>query len=184
MRHPNLARVEGTALVVIDVQEKLLAAMQRREAVADNVGRLVRLARILALPVVLTEQYARGLGTTVPAVRDAMVEFQPLEKNAFSCFLVEPFVSRLEQLGVKTVLLAGIEAHVCVSQTALDGIARGYQAHVLADCISSRTDENYRLGIQKMRAAGAVISSLEIAIYEMLERSSTPAFKEAQPLLK
>jgi nicotinamidase-related amidase len=176
---------ERTCLVVVDLQERLLPAVADRERILRNSVLLLRLAEILALPVLLTTQYARGLGPTVPPVLDAARGVAPLDKVSFGCFGDPGFLERLAALGGRDQLVvAGIESHICVAQTVLGALERGYAVHVASDATGSRTVENRTVGLDRMTRAGAVISSTEMAVYELLGRSDGAAFKKMLPLLK
>ncbi len=174
------------ALIVIDVQEKLLPPIFEKERVLRNSQLLIRLAGILKIPTLLTTQYSKGLGSTVPEVASLVPETEAIEKLAFSCFGSDVFCSTLKRLpgNRNTVLLCGIESHICVAQTALAALRDGYLVHVAADAVSSRTELNWKIGLERMRAAGAVISSTEMAIYETLRSSGTQAFRDMLKYLK
>jgi nicotinamidase-related amidase len=169
--------------VVIDIQERLLPAIHEKERVVANTVRLVKGAVILGLPTVVTEQYRKGLGPTVPEVAAAVPGFAPMEKLAFSSCGAEGFVAVLEAKGIRDVILCGIEAHVCVTQTCLDLLARGFRAFIVADALSSRTPENHRAGVERMRDAGAIIVSTEMILFELLGRAGTAEFKQILPLI-
>lgn len=176
---------ERTALVVVDLQERLLPAIADGERVLRNSVLLLRLAEVLALPVILTTQYARGLGPTVPPVLEAASGVTPLDKVSFGCFGSPEFLERLAALrGRDQLVVAGIESHICVAQTVLGALERGYSVHVASDAIGSRTAENRAVGLDRMTRAGAVASSTEMAVYELLGRSDGAAFKKMLPLLK
>ena len=174
------------ALVVIDIQKKLLPAILNHEAVVRNAQMLIRLATILEIPTLLTTQYVRGLGATVPEIAELLPGIKPIDKLEFGCFGQEGFRSALHELpGHRTtLLLCGIESHICVMQTALGALENGYMVHVASDASGSRTDWNYRLGLQRMEYAGCVTSSTEMMIYELLKRSGTAQFKEMLPYIK
>jgi nicotinamidase-related amidase len=173
------------ALVVIDLQEKLLPAVAERERVLRNGVLLLRLADILNLPVVITTQYRRGLGPTVPEVLEAAPGVEPVDKVSFGCFGSPQFLERLEGLAERDQLLvAGIESHICVAQTVIGALGRGYAVHVASDAVGSRAEENRAVGLRRMERAGALLSSTEMAIYELLGRSDGAAFKKMLPLLK
>jgi len=174
------------ALIVVDIQEKLLAHIFQKERLVKNSQLLIRLAGLLDIPVIVTAQYVKGLGNTVPEIA-SLVSAQPqLEKQTFSCFGSDTFCSSLKRLAGKrtTLLLCGMESHICVMQSALGALREGYMVHVASDAVSSRTEWNWTVGLDRMRAAGAVISSTEMMIYELLRSSNTPAFKEMLPYLK
>jgi nicotinamidase-related amidase len=171
---------ERTALVVVDVQEAFRPAVGEFDAVARNAGVLAQGARVLGLPIVVTEQYPRGLGATVPEVSTHLDGVPRHEKTAFSACRANGF--SLD--GRSQALVCGIEAHVCVQQTVQDLLEAGVEVHVAADAVTSRTALNRRLGLEKMEGSGAVITSTEMALFELLERAGTPEFKAIQGLVK
>lgn len=177
---------EQCALIVVDIQEKLLPPIWQKEQLVRNSQMLIRLAGILNIPAIVSTQYAKGLGNTLPEIISLLPESTPVDKVMFSCFGSEVFCSMLKRLPGQrtTVLLCGMEAHICVMQTALAGLREGYLVHVASDAVSSRAEWNWRIGLERMRAAGAVISSTEMMIYELLRSSGAPAFKEMLPYLK
>jgi nicotinamidase-related amidase len=174
------------ALIVIDIQGKLLPPIFQKEHLVRNAQLLIRAAGILKIPALVTTQYAKGLGDTVPEVASLLPESQPIDKQLFSCFGSDVFCTLLKRLPGKrnTVLLCGMESHICVAQTALAALREGYVVHVASDAVSSRTEWNWTIGLDRMRAAGAVISSTEMMIYELMRSSGSPAFKELLPYLK
>jgi nicotinamidase-related amidase len=174
------------ALIVIDIQEKLLPPIYESERLVRNAQLLIRAAQIFKIPTLLSTQYARGLGGTVPEIASLLAGTEAIDKTPFSCFGSEAFCSLLKRLpGIrKTLLLCGMESHICVTQTALGALREGYLVHVASDAVSSRTKWNWKIGLDRMRAAGAVISSTEMMIYELMRASSSAAFKELLPYLK
>jgi nicotinamidase-related amidase len=176
---------ERAALLVVDVQEGFRKAIPDFEAVARKTATLVEGARWLHLPVIVTEQYPKGLGRTAAEVAAVLPEgFGPVEKTAFSSCGAQEFVARLEAAGARQVLLCGIEAHVCVNQTAHDLLSRGYQVHLLTDCISSRAAQDRQTGLDKMLRSGALPSSTELALFELLSDARHEQFKAIQKLIK
>jgi len=177
---------EQCALVVIDIQEKLLPPIYEKEQLVRNAGLLIRAAGILKIPALLSTQYAKGLGGTVPEIASLLSGTDAIDKTLFSCFGSEAFCTSLKRLPGKrtTLLLCGMESHICVTQTALGALREGYLVHIASDAVSSRTKWNWKIGLQRMRAAGAVISSTEMIIYELMRASSSSAFKELLPHLK
>lgn len=173
-------------LVVIDIQEKLLPAVLNREELVRNSRTLIRLATVLEIPVLLTTQYARGLGATVPEIAELLPDVKAMDKMEFGCFGAEQFRTAIRELPGQrtTVLLCGTESHICVMQTALGALENGYMVHVASDAIGSRTDWNWRLGLERMESAGCVISSTEMMMYELLRRSGTAQFKEMLAYIK
>jgi nicotinamidase-related amidase len=183
-RHPLDAG--QCALVVIDIQEKLLPPIFNKEAMVKNSQVLIRLAKILSIPAMVTTQYSKGLGTVVPEIAALVADVRTIDKREFGCFGSDEFRSGLKRLpgNRNTVLLCGMEAHICVTQTALGALNEGYLVHVASDAVGARSEANWRVGLDRMRAAGAVISSTEMMTYELLRCSGTPQFKELLPYIK
>lgn len=173
-----------TGLVIIDVQPKLMGVMRRSQVVTGNVATLIELAKLIKLPIVLTEQHPKWLGVTVPEIRDVLPDYRPIEKLHFDCCAVDDFNDRLEAVGVKNVILTGVETHICVLQTCLSLLAKGYNIHVPQCAVDSRTEENRRAGLEMMRQAGAVITSTETVVFQLLEKAGTPEFKAMLKLIK
>jgi nicotinamidase-related amidase len=185
MRHENTLALERTALVVIDVQEAFRPVMPDFAEVAARIAVVVEAARLLKLPVLVTEQYPKGLGRTAEEIRAALpADLEIIEKTAFSSCGAERFVSQLSATGARQLLVCGIEAHVCVNQTTHDLLARGFQVHLLADCITSRSQQNRQLGLSKMQQSGALASSTELALFELLRDAGHEQFKAIQKLIK
>ena len=174
------------ALIVVDIQQKLLPPIFQKEQLVRNAQLLIRAAGILKIPAIVSTQYAKGLGGTVPEIASLLPETEAIDKNLFSCFGSDVFCTLLKRLpgNRNTLLLCGMESHICVMQTALAALREGYLVHVASDAVSSRTEWNWKIGLDRMRAAGAVISSTEMMIYELMRSSSSPAFKELLPHLK
>jgi nicotinamidase-related amidase len=174
------------ALVVIDIQEKLLPPIFQKEQLVRNAQLLIRAAGILKIPALVSTQYAKGLGATVPEVSALLTGTEQIDKTLFSCFGSDAFCSSLKRLPGQraTLLLCGMESHICVTQTALGALREGYLVHVASDAVSSRTEWNWKVGLDRMRSAGAIISSTEMMIYELMRSSSSAAFKELLPHLK
>lgn len=177
---------EQCALVVIDIQEKLLPPIFQKEQLVRNSQLLIRAAHILKIPTLVSTQYAKGLGATVPEITSLLSGTEAVDKTLFSCFGSDAFCSLLKRLPGQhsALLLCGMESHICVTQTALAALRDGYVVHVASDAVSSRTEWNWKVGLDRMRAAGAVISSTEMMIYELMRSSSSAAFKELLPHLK
>ena len=182
--HPSLLRREDAVLLIVDVQDRLHAEGIRREQVAANVVRLAEAAKVLKLPVVVTEHAAKAFGPTLEPVRAALAAYEPLHKMVFSCFGSEEFRARLESLGRRQVVIAGYETHVCACQTALDAVAAGYSVHLVRDATSCRSEEDYAVGIEKMSAAGVIPASTETVIFELLQRAGTDEFRALLPIIK
>ncbi len=174
------------ALVVVDMQEKLLPPIWEKERLVRNVQLLIRMAGILKIPALVTTQHAKGLGNTLPDIASMLPDSPPLDKLTFSCFGSDVFCALLKRLPGQrtTVLLCGMETHICVMQTAMGALREGYLVHVASDAVSSRSELNWRIGLDRMRDAGAILSSTEMMIYELLRSSGAPAFRELLPYLK
>jgi len=168
------------ALVVVDVQEAFRPAVLDFDRVVAGAATLVRGARILELPVVVTQQYPRGLGTTVPELAEHLDGIEPIDKVCFSAAEADGF----DLQGRDQALLCGIESHVCVSQTAHDLLDRGVQVHVARDAVTSRSEDNRELGLHKMEGSGAVLTSVETALFELLGAAGTDEFKQVQGLIR
>jgi nicotinamidase-related amidase len=174
------------ALLVVDIQERLLPPIVQKERLLKNSQLLIRAASVLKIPALVTTQYAKGLGSTVPEIASLLSEVEPIDKHMFSCFGSDAFCSMLKRLpgNRTTVLLCGMESHICVMQTALGALREGYIVHVASDAVSSRTEWNWKVGLDRMAGAGAIISSTETMIYELMKSSGSQAFKELLPYLK
>ena len=175
---------EDTVLIIVDVQERLAAVMEERRRVVVNTVHLIEAARLLTMPVILTEQYPKGLGRTVEELRYSLSSAVQIEKMTFSCCGEPGFMSALESTGRKKVVMTGMETHVCVLQTCLGLLKEGYAVHAVADAVCSRTEENYRTGIEFMRDAGAVITCTETALFQLLEKAGTEEFKTISKRIK
>jgi nicotinamidase-related amidase len=179
--HDRLKASDG-ALLVIDVQEKLLPAIRDRDRLLANVAWLVRGAGILGVPVFATEQYPKGLGPTVPELA-ALIADRP-SKTSFHALGAPGIAEGLESRGVRHVTLVGIEAHVCVAQSALELLKRGYAVQVPADAVGSRSPVDWEFALRRLERAGAVVSTTESVLFEWAEDAGHPRFKEISALVK
>ena len=185
VRAKGLLNAANTALVVVDMQEPFLAPIFERERVEANVKLLLQSLPLFGVPVIATTQYQARMGGTIPELQELLPPGTPVfDKLAFSCAGNPEFTSALAAASRRQILLCGIETHICVSQTAHDLLALGYEVHVAADSVSSRAKLNWRLGLEKMASSGAVITSAEAALYEVMERAGTPEFKRVIPFVK
>ncbi len=171
---------ENTALVVVDVQEKLMAAMPRRAETIANVQKLLGAAKALNVPVVMTAQYVKGLGPVCPEI----IGPPAIEKLTFSCCGHPEFAARIKELRRQRILLCGVEAHVCVQQTAIDLLADGRAVYVCADAVCSRRALDCQFALKRMRDCGAVITTVESAVFELLRTAGTEQFKACRSLFK
>ena len=175
---------QNTALVIVDVQGKLATLMHDKEAFFANVVTLIKAAQVLELPILWNEQLPNKLGPTIPEIREVLAGREPLVKNAFSCCGNKDFVEKLRAAQRRQILLAGMESHVCVYQTAIDLLQSGYEVHVVADAVSSRTPENRQIGLDKIKDAGGQITSVETALFEMLQVADGDQFKQIIKIIK
>ena len=173
-------------LVVVDVQERLFNAMdaERRDDMVANVKILVSAAQRLGVPVLVTEQYPKGLGRTLPELRTLLGDTPPFEKTVFSCAGADGFMERVRTLGADHVILTGIEAHVCVLLTALDLLTRGLRVSIVADAVCSRRPANLEIGLGQARQAGAVVTATETVVFQLLGGADSDAFRELSKLLR
>ncbi|MDA1192610.1 MAG: hydrolase [Candidatus Poribacteria bacterium] len=184
MHVPRLSR-ENTALLIVDLQERLLPVIHEHERALHRSQVVSETAKRLGLPILLTEQYPKGLGHTAKSLIDMLGDaYRPVEKTAFSACGAEGISEALERSGVENVLIVGIEAHVCVLQTALDLLEGGYRVFPVADAISSRAVENRDLGLGRMAQSGATLVSTEMVVFELLRTAQDPDFRSLQQLIK
>ena len=175
---------EDVVFVAIDYQEKLMPAMYDAKELEDKIVRLSSGLRALQIPTLVTQQYTKGLGLTITSVAEAIGVFCPIEKVTFSACETAEFMEALQNTGCKTVLLAGIEAHICVEQTALDLMEQGYTVVLVADCIQSREEANKKIAIQRICQSGAIATSYESVLYELMKTSRAPEFKAISSIVK
>lgn len=185
MSHPAILDSKLTALVVVDVQEAFRNAIPDFAVVASRVSMAVRGFRLLELPVIVTEQYPAGLGPTAEEIRLVLPDdYEAVVKTGFSACSSSGFMDLIDKKQIKQIVLCGLETHICVSQTAHDLLERGLRVHVLTDSVCSRFEHDRQAGLGKMRAAGVVPSSVEMALFELLRDSTHEQFKEIQKLIK
>ena len=175
---------DNTALLIVDMQERLIPVMTDGGRIISNCLNLIELAKLYAMPIMLTEQYPKGLGITVPEIRNALDAYQPFEKKSFSCCAGSDFTTALQKLGRKNILLTGMEAHVCVLQTCLDLISGGFNTHLVRDAVCSRSAANFDTGVEMMRDAGAVITCTETALFQLLKAAGTDEFRAISKRIK
>lgn len=175
----------NAVLAVIDVQDKLCRAMDEKvlEKLTKNIAILQETARELGIPMVATEQYVKGIGETIPALKEKLIE-PALEKMTFSCCGESPFPDRLKALGKKQVIVTGMEAHVCVLQTVIELLDAGYHVHLVKDAVMSRRKENWIVGIEAAVSAGAVITSTEAALFQLLRVAGSDEFRKLSKLVR
>lgn len=184
MRNLRVLDSKQAVLLIVDVQESFRKQLKDLDNLTRNITILAEAAKILKVPVVLTEQYPQGLGKTIAEISACLGEHKYFEKTAFSCCQAGGFMEMLEGLGRSQVIVCGIEAHVCVNQTVHELMHHEYVTHVVADAIASRSQKNKEIGWDKMISSGAVPSSVEIALFEMLGEANSDQFKAVQRLVK
>jgi nicotinamidase-related amidase len=177
--------VKNSVLVVIDMQEKLSRAMHDRENLVTNAVKIIHGAKVLGLPVIWTEQNPAGLGPTLREIREHVpADSEPVIKLSFSCCADPVFMERLKATGSNQALVLGIESHVCVCQTILDLLDMGYETQIICDAVASRTPENKLIGIERSKQAGAIITSAEMALFELLKVAEGDKFKQILKIVK
>jgi len=176
--------IENSLLIVIDIQESLARVMHGRNALFENLQKIIRGTGILDIPMIVTEQVPEKLGATIPEISPLMDAVTPIPKSSFSCCGEDRFMRELDGTKRGQVLIAGIESHVCVYQTTADLIRMGYEVHIVTDCISSRTEENRALGIERMKDEGALPTSTEMVLFELLKIAGGDRFREISRLVK
>lgn len=174
---------ENTLLLIIDIQERLAPVVRQEKEVIENNKILIKTANTLNIPIIVTEQYPKGLGPTVREVKDSLQDAKIFEKISFTA-CTEEVMESLEGHGRKKIIITGMETHVCVFQTARDLLDKGYQVFLVADGVSSRTKENYKNSLELMRDMGALISNTETIVFDLLKKAGTPEFKALSKLIK
>ncbi len=175
---------EDTVLLIIDIQEKLAVVMKERDRIVKNNLHLIELAKMIGVPVMVTEQYPKGLGTTVAEIRDALPLYRPIEKMTFDCCGQPAFLEDLKKHNKRSVVLTGMETHICVLQTCIGLLRSGINVHLIQDAVCSRTKENWKTGIEFMREAGAVVTSTETVLFQLLKVAGTEEFKKISKRIK
>jgi len=173
-----------TMLLIIDIQERLAVVMKEKDKVVKNTQHLIELAKMIHIPVVVTEQYPKGLGRTIAELQSAIPGYKPIEKTAFDCCGEPSFLSEIKKLGKKKIIVTGMETHVCVLQTTTSLLQAGFVTHVVEDAICSRTKENWKTGIAFMHDAGAIVTSTETVLFQLLKVAGTEEFKKISQRIK
>lgn len=175
---------EDATLLVVDIQDRLAVVMEEKDDVVKNTGHLVELAKLFDIPVIVTEQYPKGLGPTVHEVKEILPVYAPIEKTSFDCCGAEDFLDVVRNVNRKKIIVAGMETHVCVLQTVLSLIKEGYEIHLASDAICSRDARNKRIALDMMASAGAVVSCTETILFQVLRKAGTDEFKTMVKLIK
>jgi len=179
-----MLKVENVAVLIVDIQGNLAHSMYEKELLFENVQKLIKGIQVLGIPILWVEQNPQGLGPTIPEVADILQNIQPISKMSFSGCLNDRFVQALKALNRRQILITGIEAHVCVYQTAAGLANLGYEVQVVTDAVSSRKRENKEIGLQRMRDSGVSFTSVETALFELLKVGEGEQFREILKILK
>lgn len=183
MRDLGILERGKTVFVLVDIQDKFVPVMQDADGLISNADILVRTSEIVGIPLLVTEQYPKGLGKTTDRI--SLTEGNGrIEKVHFSCFGSDDFRKRLKGLGKESIVIFGVEAHVCILKTALDAMKEGYKVHVVADAVSSRTESNRALALERLRQSGAFIVSTEMILFQLMDRAGTDEFKAIRKLIR
>jgi nicotinamidase-related amidase len=177
MLHKFILNKNNAVLIIVDIQDKLAVVMKHKDKVVNNCLHLIEAAKLLNIPIIVTEQYPKGLGHTINEIKEALPSYEPLEKVTFDCCKGDGFVNKLNSLGREQIILSGMETHVCVLQTSLSLLKEKYAVHLVSDAVSSRKKDDYMTGMELMRDAGAVITCTETVLFQLLEKAGTPEFK-------
>ena len=183
IRHPKILDRNKSALLIIDIQEKIYKVVRKHEKLIENVLKLIKGFKILDLPIYYTEQYPKGLGPTISKIKEELVG-DAIQKLTFSCSGAENLFEELRNNNIEQVIVCGIESHVCVQQTVLDLLANGFQVNVPANAVSSRFKIDYKTAIKRINKNGAEITTAESVLFELLQICATPEFKQISALVK
>ncbi|MEJ2724213.1 MAG: hydrolase [Deltaproteobacteria bacterium] len=179
-----MLKTENVILLIVDFQGSLAHSMHGKELLFRNVQNLIKGIQVLGVPILWTEQNPQGLGPTIPEIAHILPNIQPISKMSFSCCRNDRFMQAFKALNRKQVLISGIEAHICVYQTAADMAGMGYEVQVVADAVSSRNIQDKKIGLLKMRDAGISLTSVETALFELLEVAEGKQFKDILKIVK
>lgn len=174
----------NTLLLVVDVQGRLAHVMNAKEILFKSIINMIKSARVLGIKTLLTEQNPQGLGPTIPELREHLNDIEPISKFSFSCCDNEQFMQELNSAKPENIVIAGIESHICVYQTARDLVKLNYNVEILSDAVSSRTAENKQIGLERSKAAGAGITSVETVLFEIIKDAQSKAFKDILNIVK
>jgi nicotinamidase-related amidase len=184
IRHPTILRREQTALLIIDIQEKIFRVMLNPESLIQNTIKLIEGFKVLGSAIFITEQYPKGLGETESRIKNALQGVIPFEKMSFSCSGAENLFETLKYKNIKQIVVVGIESHVCVQQTSLDLLANEFQVSLAADACSSRKETDYNIALERMLSAGVIVTTTEAILFELLNVCGTDEFKQISKIVK
>ncbi|HSL88358.1 MAG TPA: hydrolase [Ignavibacteriaceae bacterium] len=183
-RHPLLLKKESSALLIIDLQEKILPVIRNIETVLENTVKLIKGFKAMQLPIYFTEQYPKGLGPTSQKIKDELEGYSAINKMSFSCSGAENLFEEFHKKKFSQIVVSGVESHVCVQQTVLDLLSNNFQVNLTADAVSSRKETDYNIALERMRTLGAQITTTESVLFELLEVCGTPEFKTVSKIIK
>lgn len=179
-----MLEIENVVLLIVDIQGKLAHLMDKKELLFKNVQKLIKGIRTLGIPILWVEQNPQGLGSTIPEIKALLSDIHPISKMSFSSCRNDRFLQSLNALSRKQILISGIEAHICIYQTAIDLVDIGYEVQVVTDAVSSRSPENKEIGLQRMRDFGVSLTSVETALFELLKVAEGEQFREIIRIVK
>jgi isochorismate hydrolase len=179
-----MLNLDTAVLVIIDIQGKLLNVMSEKEALLENAQKLVKGLRVLGVPILVTEQNPKGLGPTQPELAQLLPSFWPLPKFCFSCSEDKGFAEAFSKLNRRQVLVCGIESHICVYQTAMELLSKGYETQIVSDVVSSRSAANKEIALSRLQSEGAKLTTTEMVLFELLRTAESPNFKEISRIIK
>ncbi|GAB4278120.1 MAG: hypothetical protein Kow0029_21250 [Candidatus Rifleibacteriota bacterium] len=184
MRHPDILSREGSVLLIADVQKKCIKPVYKKEAMINNIKTLVSFAGLAGLPIVLTELAPTKFGNTIEEIKKLVPRLEPIKRTRYSAFGNEDLTLRLEGMNINTIVIAGMETHLSVCQTVLDAVTRGYKVHVVLNATSARKKINWKAAIEKMRSAGAVVTTMEMLMHEIIGRVDDPNYEKIVDLAR
>ena len=179
----NILSLDKSALLIIDIQEKILKVMRKHVKLVDNLSKLIKGAKILNIPIYFTEQYPKGLGHTINAISSEISD-TAFQKITFSCLGADTLFATLKDNNLEQIVVSGVESHVCVQQTVLDLLENGFQVNLVTNAISSRRREDYKTAVRRMENEGAILSTVESVLFELLQKSGTETFKNISKIIK
>jgi len=175
---------DNSILLIIDVQENFKPVISNWKILIENINKLIKSFQILKVPILVTEQYPKGLGKTIPEIQRNLAIYKPIAKREFSCFSNKSFLNKLKKLKKKNIIICGIEAHVCIINTLLDAISKGFNVHLVVDAISSRKEIDIKTAIQRAKQAGAFLATTEMIIFQLTKTSTFKRFKDIIKIVK
>jgi nicotinamidase-related amidase len=184
IRHPNILKRGNSALLVVDVQQKIVPVINNMELVEKNIIRLIKGCQLLNVPIFYTEQYPKGLGRTIDSIVALLAKSKPIEKMHFSVCCSKELIQPLRDAGFSQIVIVGIEAHICISQSTLDLVQEGFQVHVVEDAIGSRNEKNKKNALLRMNNLDVTITTTEAALFELIEVAGTDDFRKISQLIK